>query len=414
MIKIMLRLLLIMPYLLLWGFTGCTKVPVGPVSETILEAKGALCNDHLFLLQKNYNYKEAAKFTYDNEVLGLLDYTPGTDLSPLRYVLSNSNPRMVRVHLIDTVCVRNQNCGKYSPVSGYTIKSLNEALSNGKARGVTEHLKARASLYKTLFERFPGPTPLISPFLEHNMTPAAYRAGADAVKEIWPEVQLVNNPMGGVGFERYRGALWEDHGKTPNKNADINSLDGDEITDIDVGSWLQNSSNQLFRCRWTRSFNCRTAEWQDPRVRKACPTKAIMKQVQNITNFPRGTSQYNGNKCRNIQAFKPPNINKPLADDHNNGDPRANLPLIITALGTSAVNIITNKDDIIAKLGHYGRYESTNLERYYAGWPPGTRLNGYTVQELAFMRSGSDYVWANSGNKCIGPFLPGQRQGVMR
>lgn len=382
------------------------------VASPTLNAERLIGHDFLALSQQNFAYKKAAQVISNDTPLGVLDFTFGRSLAPFIYVVANTSPSHARVHLLDVVCVRNGNCGPYSVVRGYTIASLDAAI-RARNETILSHVRRRTNLYKAIALDAPSTTFLISPALEHNLSKKAWRVLADTVLAEW-DVQLVNNGMGGVDVERYRGAWLEDHGKTPRADADITSLDGTEMTDINIDTWLNRTRNNRITFRWTRSYNCRNnGSWQDPRIRNSCPKSNQWAEFHHITDTLPAPLPYVGSVCTNLRPFASPSINKPLADDHGTGDPRANYPVLIADLGSADVRLITRDDTTVATYGHYGRFENGPMQRYYSKQPPGQGLGGYQVQQLAAAR-GDPYVYARRGGKCFGPFIAGRRQGTYR
>lgn len=387
---------------------GCVKVDFIP---RLNSTSGLIGHDHLALQQQNYKPRIAARVLGQGTPVGSLDYTFGTDTSPVRDMLSRVSPSYYRVHLIDTVCVRNRNCGPYSIVAGYTVQSLDAAIKAHNPK-ILKFVSDRSLIYKNLFKDFPDTVPLISPALEHNLSLESYRILADAVLGVWRKVQLVNNGMSGNKTERYKGAWIEDHGATPRADADITSLDGTDATDITIVAWLKRTAQMKIRFLWTRGYNCRTqGEFVDPRKRTACSNEVQLELMDDITEVFTPRPDYTGPGCRVIKKFEAPSISKPLAEDKGTGDPRANLPLVIIKDNAPAINVRAANGANIAIFGKYKDAFIDGRPRYYSGYSPGTKLDGWTIQEKAKAAAGSPYVWYAIQGTCYGPLLTGRRQG---
>lgn len=373
----------------------------------VSRAERKIGHDFLGAQQKNFRVSNVIG---PIEATGHLDWTFGVDTTKVRILLEKATPRVHRVHLLNTVCVRNGNCGVYEPLHGFSINSLNKAIEN-KNKNILNHVRARTSIYRNFFAQFPGIKPLLSPALEHNLTSKAYRVLADTVLEVWPDVQLVNSPLSGHG-ERYRGAWIEAHGSTPNLDADINSTDGTDVTDIDVDKWLERTKNERITFAWTRSYNCRhQGDFEDPRKRTSCPKKYQFEELYHITDRRAPAPQFTGKNCPKRISFAPPFIWKPFAEDGSNIDKRANYPVAITKYKTNPLLVLAHNGVKVGELAHYGNYQ--NLERHYSNYQNGSGVNGYAFEKRA-AALGSPWVWVKGGNECAGPFVPGRRAGVYK
>ena len=388
--------------------TSCVRVDFIP---RLNSTTGLIGQDHLALQQPNYKPRIASRVLGQGTPVGSLDYTFSADISPVRDLLSRLSPNYYRVHLIDTVCVRNRNCGPYSIVAGYTIQSLDAAIKAHNPK-ILKFVSDRTLVYKNLFKDFPDTTPLISPALEHNLSIQSYRILADEVLSVWRKVQLVNNGMSGTTVERYRGAYLEDHGYNPRYDAELTSLDGTDATDISIAKWLKRTENKLIRFVWTRGYNCRTqGEFVDPRKRTACSNEVQLELMADITEKYLPRPSYTGSGCNNILSFESPSISKPLAEDKGTGDPRANLPVVITKPVAPFIDVRASNGITVAIFGKYKDNFIDGRPRYYSGYSPGTKLDGWTILEKAKATAGNPYVWYRIGNTCYGPLLTGRRQG---
>lgn len=243
--------------------------------------------DVLALQHPLFNIQALLDETPKHYSIGFLDFTFGTSLKPVEDVLEHIKPKYLRVHLLNGSCVFNQNCGTYSPVENYTFKSLTEELLEGKATGVLNHLTNRTIIYCSLAKQFPKTKFLLSPMLEHRLSQEAWVILADTVLKTCPDIQIVNNWHDGFG-ERYKGAFVELHGEvSTGMNEDINSLDGDDIFEIDVLDWLERTKTNLITFAWTEKFNCREpGNFIDPRYRTFCPTAGDFKKVVELLSEP--------------------------------------------------------------------------------------------------------------------------------
>lgn len=385
-------------------------VPISLFAQT-----QTLGDDHLGLLSKHYHPVAAGKAHKAGDALGVLDWTFGQRIGNLRAFLREAKVSSARIHLLNTTCVRNQTCGAYEIVNGFNISSLDLAIRRLDPR-ILGPVKKRTKLYHDFFTyEFPGVKPLISPALEHNLSKEAWRVLADTVKQVWPAVQLVNSAMDGKG-ERYRGAWIEDHGNTGlTPGADIISTDGVEIMDINSMKYVNDTSHSRIAFRWSRRNNCRAqGNFVDPRERKSCLTKEEAEQETHVTDKVPEAPSKTFNCGSGDWPFSKAEIWKPLSEDKGTGDPRANLPVLITGkFGPGTVTLVTASGAVVGLLGYYGKF-TDGRNRYYSGFGSGSGATGFQFQHKAVGTSESPWTWAKQGNKCIGPFIPGRRQGDYR
>lgn len=237
--------------------------------------------DLLGLLSPHFDVKGAINVLKDNTSIGLLDNTFGAKTDNLSAYLDRKHPSLVRVHLINAVCIRNSNCGRYEIGFGYTSKSFNAALIR-RAPKLLNYVRARTAVYRELAFEYGRPFK-ISPALEHDLSKEAWRVLANTVLEAWPGVPLVNNPNAGVSVERYRGASIERHGAAPRGEIQGNSLDGDDALIIQYSKWLATTKGLEYRYSWTISYNCRKSGiFIDPRKRINCANSSIYRQMTSL------------------------------------------------------------------------------------------------------------------------------------
>lgn len=372
------------------------------------DSKRIIGQDYLAAQQPNFSSGYGGKYLAKNSAVGALDSTFGTDTNRIRNLLRYESPLYFRIHLINTVCIRNQNCGAYEIGRGYSIGSFNDAV-RAKSSKILNYLSARVKFYCALQKEFPKTTFIISPALEHNLSREGARVLIDKTLELCPNVMVSNNPMTAVIGERYRGALLEGHGVDPG-SVDISSLDGIDGTDVDIRGWMSRTENNFITYFWSRGYNCRhQGSFEDPRNRDSCTSKELIEGFNHITDIRIAPKpQFS---C-SFREFKAPNIYKPLAADHGAADTRANLPVLIMPGSKSSVTLIAVNGRAIGKLAYYGAYNKTQ-NRYYSGYAGGSHVSGWSFEKRA-KKEGSNYVWLKLDNRCYGPIIPSFRQGSYR
>lgn len=208
--------------------------------------------------------------------IGCLDSTFGDPIPNIIKLSSRGSLDNIRVHLLDGSCLRLHNCAKGDPLYGYTTASFERMLFKKHSR-ISRQLITRLSRYKELAGLYPNVHFFISPILEHNLSKKAWRILANQVKNVFPEVRLVNNALNPKNAERYRGAWIEDHGYKGNRTSEISSLDG--ATEGNMRDWIQSCARKKLCFYWTERFNCKDSDrWIAPKKRTSCPTKKYLDQ----------------------------------------------------------------------------------------------------------------------------------------
>lgn len=369
--------------------------------------------DYLALQQKNFNAFKAGESLKCCDATGNLDWTFGSDMQPVEQILL-AKPKFHRVHFFNGACIRGGNCGPYEISRGYNVATWDKAIRNKNAKILT-HLKNRVVLYRDACNRHPDTKCLASPELEHNLSKKAYRVLADTILDVWPSVQLVNSPVGGIQIESYRGAWIERHGSKPQSDADIVSTDGEEITDLNIPAFIDRTNRPKIKIRyaWSRGFNCRhQGAFQDPRKRTQCSKPAVLNEISHIFDERGPVPNSTPPGCGSLKPFKSPAIWKPLAEDNGTGDKRANKPVVLIGKKAQKLSLIASNGMEVGYMPLYKDPVPHTLERYYSAL--GSNVNGYDFEILAKQKSGSPYVYLKFNNACFGPIATGRRNGIYK
>lgn len=386
------------------GFLACFALDA--------EAEPIIGQDFLATMQENFKVVEAVKYLQKGQAVGVLDWTFGNRLEKVKKLLE-AKPPYLRAHLINNCCIRNRNCGAYEIGYGYSLQSFEAAVLRREPK-IIDFLKERTRVYRDLSGQYPATRFLLSPALEHNLGRPAFRVLADAVLEVFGNVQLVNNPVSSGG-ERYRDAWLEGHGQAFDPSVEITSLDGDDGFDIKISDWKARAKNTKIAFFWWKGLNCRTnsAVWEDPRARTHCPKPEDFEAGSHITDVKPKPPRFTGVQCKRMQPFDAPSTNKPMAENKATGDSRADKPVVLVKFNLIDIKVLSSKGQLVGILGAYGAYQN-GLNRFYSGFKNGSRLTGYEFEKIAMEKSGSPWVWLQSKNQCTGPLLVGRRQGTFR
>jgi hypothetical protein len=355
-----------------------------------------------------FRVEKAIPYVSPNTALGILDYTFGTDIAPVHRLLNSRKFSVLRVHLINSSCIANSNCGPYEIGYGYSLAGFNAAVLAEDPK-IISFLTARSKVYCGILTNYPAVKLLISPVLEHRLTPAAYQIAANSVLKGCPNVQLVNNPVTGKG-ERYKGAWIEAHATSV--PADIYSWDGVDATDSDVATWIKQTAKAKIAFWWARAYNARAGggSFVDPRARTAVPTAQYF-ELMNHLQDDRGKAPKPTFRAT-FKPFSKPNIFKPCSENYEgSSDPRGLLPVAILPGAAGMMNVVGAKGIRVGQMKFFGAYQG-NLNRYYSG--TAGRMSGYEFEKEASKTNGSPFTWVCQNRICYGPIIGGRRNGLMR
>jgi hypothetical protein len=356
--------------------------------------------DLLGLQHPRFPVKDTVELIPQDFVGGNLDWTFGTSLRPIRAVLATGRVKLWRSHFFNGPGLRNGQLGRYEPHFGYSKQGFSRAWERNDPK-LVKHLDTRSRKYCDLFSQFPSVILELSPTLEHNLSPRAFRAQARVVAQACPSAVIVENPVGGVNAAR--GFKLEGHGIAARVDAPCNvSLDGDSVEDINLPDFLEDYIH-CTRFIWSRTLNLRLASgnFVEPRARRAAPSRqhlrALFEYLKPLPVVPEAA------ECRAIER---PRLFKQFSDDKGIGDIRANKPLWITPYRGDSVSIHSfPSGSFVGSLRFFGPFDGGG-NRYYSG--TGTNL---TPMEL-FDRS--QFITLHEGGACFGPVNPLLRYGFYR
>lgn len=359
--------------------------------------------DLLGLQLRGFPVKDVVEFAPDDFVTGHLDWTFGTSLTPIRAVLNTGKILRYRIHFYNGPGLRNGQLGKYEPHFGHTISSFSRAWERGDRKQV-EHLKQRVITYCNLFLAYPDVELEMSPTLEHNLTPKAFKRQAKVITTFCPRARVVENPVGGVRTSG-GGFKVERHGVKATVSAPCNaSLDGDSVEDINLPAYKRKFEKCESTYVWSRVLNCRLASgsFVDPRSRKRnCPSRDHMRTLFEYLK-PLGEAPMVVG-CRDITT---PRLFKPFGDDKGIGDIRANKPLYLTPYLDDLVTVHdAESNKLIGGLEYFGPFDGGG-QRYYSG--TGSNLTSMEIFDR------SRWVVLREGEQCFGPLSPILRMGFFR
>lgn len=232
-------------------------------------------------------------------------------------------------------------------------------------------LKKALPRWEKLAKEFPGVAFYISPSCEYDKsTPKKLvQDWIKAIKQICPSCIPVLSPMGGPVVP---GVLVEHHGDKV-KGAHAVSLDGQSFADCDAAKLIKDNPDAVYFMAWKERYNCSAGKENPPAPqRKNAPNVDYIKGLDALFS-----------PCV-YGELKKPQLWKTYAEDHGNGDARANKALLIIKEKAAFVEILDSNNSVIERIPYYGTYLDQG-HRYYSKM--------YAYQIAAFARTtGSDVI----------------------
>jgi len=202
----------------------------------------------------------------DKIVTGWLEQTFGEDCKCADRILHDKRDKVIRVHLLNSVCMRNKRCGRYEPLYGYTPASASRAILRGDKRLLRKYdrlllrLKARLEKSKGAVQCY------VSPCLECDLNERARRTLLNRAAIVLPYCSLVDNPL---RAKCIKGYICEKHGERPNVTRPcIVDLDGTDGRQVNLKEFAKRYRACDIRYYWEPFMNCIKGSFVDPRSRK--------------------------------------------------------------------------------------------------------------------------------------------------
>lgn len=200
-------------------------------------------------------------------VTGWLEQTFAQDCHCADRLLALPKPKVVRVHIANGACLRNQRCGQYEIFAGETIASANRKVARGDRRLLSRYTRVVKRLRERL-SRAGEVTCYVSPCLECDLNERARKVLHNITSDLLPSCRLVDSVYGRPCL---RDAVCEKHGAAPRvPRPCITDTDGVRAEDIDMQRFLRVSRGCALAYVWSSGFNClnhHQAKFVDPRKR---------------------------------------------------------------------------------------------------------------------------------------------------
>lgn len=235
----------------------------------------------LGLCSPTWSCRETARFYSQQEVIiaGWLENTFGRSCRCADELLQSSKDKVIRVHLVNSPCMRNGRCGRSEALWGYTAASANRAVMREGSR-LNRRFNTILARFKQRLERARGEvTCYVSPCLECDLNERSRRNLLNRVSVTLPRCVLVDSPylrrcIGGTVCER--------HGSKPKLSQPcIADLDGEDGKVVDLETYKRHTIACRLRYYWEPWMNCiRGSKFIDPRRRNCSYTKAQFDSIK--------------------------------------------------------------------------------------------------------------------------------------
>lgn len=209
------------------GCSGSGGTPPIPDSEVYLGVDLFACTNPEFPTERAFSIMEGV----DKPVLGILLESFGSDYRCIGQFVAWAGERehLIRIHLCNEVCRRNDNCSLFECLSGLSVRTYNELLEREEGWVLAE-LRDRLLLARLLIDQYGNERTrvMVSTGLEEQFSDAAGVVVDRLVREAGFEV--VGNPVRPDIHPRTEVDLFERHSNAPPVDRRcIAALDGVDI-----------------------------------------------------------------------------------------------------------------------------------------------------------------------------------------
>lgn len=247
------------------------RVLIAILIVSLYAPKTVAAPSYLALCHNNWNCDATLETlgSQDAIVTGWVENTFNAQCPCGDKLLALPNPKVVRVHLINSPCMRNRRCGRYEVLYGYSKVSGSRAVHRPRSR-LNRRFNAVLERFKKRLAKAQKPVQCyVSPCLECDLDGPARRALLNRVSIALPSCILVDNPY---RQRCLKGFVCERHGHSlPELKPCITDMDGLDGSAVSVRTWVAKSRQCAIKYYWEPWMNCNSgmgASFIDPRKRK--------------------------------------------------------------------------------------------------------------------------------------------------
>lgn len=236
----------------------------------------------LGMCHKDWNCDATVKLYNGQEsiVTGWLENTFGSSCSCADRLLQDPRKKIVRVHLINSPCMRNKRCGRYEVLYKETAASASRKVLRNDRRFMAKFNRVVETTKKRLEQATGELECYVSPCLECDLYEKPRRILADIVSAALPMCRLVDSPH---RRRCLKGTTCELHGESPSlAQPCIVDLDGVDGATINVRSYAERYRHCDLQFYWQPWMNCINGEFIDPRKRRCSYSSAVFRNVRGV------------------------------------------------------------------------------------------------------------------------------------
>ena len=241
------------------------------------QAEGGV--SYLGLCSSTWNCKDVLA-TWQNQpkiVTGWIENTFGATCNCADKILADPRPKVIRVHLTNSPCMRNKRCGRHEVLAGETAKIASAKILRRdpklmrKFRKVLKRFKQRIKPAINL-------TCYVSPCLECDLYAPSRKVLLSLVSRRLPSCIFVDNPY---KQRCLSGNVCEKHGADPKLSQPcIADLDGEDGRGVDLAAYKANTKDCLVRYYWAGWMNCiAPGAFVEPTERNCNHPRKLMRKV---------------------------------------------------------------------------------------------------------------------------------------
>ena len=214
-------------------------------------------------------------------ITGWLENSFGRECQCANKLLATSNSKVIRVHLINSPCLRNKRCQRHDVLYGHTKASANRAMANlrsptfRKFNQIVSRFKRRLEMSKGDLSCY------VSPCLECDLNAKARTNMLNHLHDVLPSCVLVDNPYLQPCLAGY---MCEGHGIRPKVSRPcIADLDGSEAkSTVDLVEFAEKTKDCDIRFYWSAWMNCNNGTFIRPTDRICSASYQLMNEVRRL------------------------------------------------------------------------------------------------------------------------------------
>lgn len=214
---------------------------------------------------------EKTMFTWREKpiVVGWLEQSFGGKCQCAERILQASNPKTIRIHLVNSPCLRNKRCESHDAFFGYSIAAANQAVHDPRSRLRSKFRRTAMRVSGRLRRSRGEVTCYVSPCLECDLNGRARKVLLNLVSRFLPSCLPVDNPLKDTCLAGYP---CEKHGSdTAISKPCIYDLDGTEAKD---SVYFREISRKVRHCDlrfyWESWMNCNVGSQFVPPSKRVC------------------------------------------------------------------------------------------------------------------------------------------------